>query len=57
MYLLKPLKVRALLNRRRRRVKLTDYYGLAIGDWPLIGSNVVTLAMMSVILASKLRYG
>jgi hypothetical protein len=36
---------------------LTDYYGLAIGDWPLIGSNVVTLAMMSVILASKLRYG
>jgi MtN3 and saliva related transmembrane protein len=32
-------------------------YGLAIGDWPLIGSNAVTLAMMSVILATKLRYG
>jgi MtN3 and saliva related transmembrane protein len=32
-------------------------YGLAIHDWPLIGSNVVTLALMAVILAMKLRYG
>lgn len=32
-------------------------YGLAIHDWPLIGSNVVTLALMAVILAAKLRYG
>ena len=32
-------------------------YGLAIGDWPLIGSNAVTLALMAVILAMKLRYG
>ncbi len=32
-------------------------YGLAIGDWPLIGSNAVTLALMSVILTMKLRYG
>jgi MtN3 and saliva related transmembrane protein len=32
-------------------------YGIAIGDWPLIGSNGVTLALMSVILATKLRYG
>jgi MtN3 and saliva related transmembrane protein len=32
-------------------------YGLAIGDWPLIGSDAVTLALMSLILASKLRYG
>ncbi len=32
-------------------------YGLAIGDWPLIGSNAVTLAPLSVILAMKLRYG
>ena len=32
-------------------------YGLAIGDWPLIGSNAVTLALMAVILTSKLRYG
>jgi MtN3 and saliva related transmembrane protein len=32
-------------------------YGLAIGDWPLIGSNAVTLALMAVILTMKLRYG
>jgi MtN3 and saliva related transmembrane protein len=32
-------------------------YGLAIDDWPLIGSNAVTLAPMAVILAMKLRYG
>ena len=32
-------------------------YGLAIGDWPLIGSNAITLALMAVILTMKLRYG
>jgi MtN3 and saliva related transmembrane protein len=32
-------------------------YGLAIGNWPLIGSNAVTLALMAPILAMKLRYG
>jgi MtN3 and saliva related transmembrane protein len=32
-------------------------YGLAIGDWPLIGSNAVTLMPMAAILAMKLRYG
>ena len=32
-------------------------YGLAIGDWPLIGSNAVTLALMLPILAMKLRHG
>ncbi|HZQ11641.1 MAG TPA: SemiSWEET transporter [Pseudolabrys sp.] len=32
-------------------------YGLAIHDWPLIGSSAATLAMMAVILAMKLRYG
>jgi MtN3 and saliva related transmembrane protein len=32
-------------------------YGLAIGDWPLIGSNAVTLALMAPILTMKLRYG
>jgi MtN3 and saliva related transmembrane protein len=32
-------------------------YGLAINDWPLIGSNAVTLVLMSVIVAMKLRYG
>jgi MtN3 and saliva related transmembrane protein len=32
-------------------------YGLAINDWPLIGSNAVTLVLMAVIVAMKLRYG
>jgi MtN3 and saliva related transmembrane protein len=32
-------------------------YGLALGDWPLIGSNAVTLALMLPIIAMKLRYG
>ena len=32
-------------------------YGLAIDDWPLIGSNAVTFALMMPILALKLRYG
>ncbi|HMF24254.1 MAG TPA: SemiSWEET transporter [Pseudolabrys sp.] len=32
-------------------------YGLAIDDWPLIGSNAVTLTLMTPILAMKLRYG
>ena len=32
-------------------------YGLAIHDWPLIGSSAATLALMAVILAMKLRHG
>ncbi len=32
-------------------------YGLALVDWPLILSNVVTLALLLVILALKLRHG
>jgi MtN3 and saliva related transmembrane protein len=32
-------------------------YGLGIGDWPLIGSNAVTLMLMLPILAMKLRHG
>ena len=32
-------------------------YGVAIGDWPLIGSNAVTLALMLPIVAMKWRYG
>ena len=38
-------------------VALWLVYGLAIGDWPLIGSDAVTLALMLPILATKLRYG
>lgn len=32
-------------------------YGLAIEDWPLIGSNAVTLALMVPIVVMKLKFG
>ncbi len=32
-------------------------YGVAIDDWPLIGSNGATLALVLPILAMKLRHG
>jgi MtN3 and saliva related transmembrane protein len=32
-------------------------YGVALADWPLIGSSAVTLALMLVILSLKLRHG
>jgi hypothetical protein len=30
---------------------------LALGDWPLIGSNAVTLALMLLIVGLELRHG
>ena len=38
-------------------VALWLIYGLALQDWPIIVANAVTLALMSVIIALKLRYG
>ena len=38
-------------------VALWLIYGIAISDWPLIGSNAVTLTLMMPILAMKLRHG
>ncbi|HUI94298.1 MAG TPA: SemiSWEET transporter [Xanthobacteraceae bacterium] len=32
-------------------------YGVALIDWPLISSSVVTLALMLVIIGLKLRHG
>jgi MtN3 and saliva related transmembrane protein len=32
-------------------------YGVALVDWPLIASSAITLALMLVILALKLRHG
>jgi MtN3 and saliva related transmembrane protein len=32
-------------------------YGLALADWPLIGSSIVTLVLMLAILTLKLRHG
>jgi len=64
-----PQVVKVLRDKETRALSLTAtagftagivlwlIYGLAIHDWPLIGSNAVTLAPMSVILAMKLRHG
>ena len=30
--------------------------GLALGSWPLIGSNLISLALSSAILVMKLRF-
>ena len=38
-------------------VSLWLVYGLAIGDWPVIGANAVKLVLMTPILAMKLRHG
>jgi MtN3 and saliva related transmembrane protein len=32
-------------------------YGLALDDWPLIGSNAISILLTSVIIAMKLRHG
>ena len=32
-------------------------YGLALGSWPLVGSNLVCLVLSAAILVLKLRYG
>jgi MtN3 and saliva related transmembrane protein len=32
-------------------------YGIAIMDWPLIGSNAVSMIFTAIIIAMKLRHG
>jgi MtN3 and saliva related transmembrane protein len=32
-------------------------YGIALNDWPLIGSNAISIVLTSVIIAMKLRHG
>ena len=32
-------------------------YGVALNDWPLIGSNTISIVLTSVIVAMKVRYG
>ena len=36
-------------------VALWLLYGLALGEWPIIAANAVTLALAAVILCTKLR--
>jgi MtN3 and saliva related transmembrane protein len=38
-------------------VALWLLYGLMMGAWPIVVANAVTLALASVILTMKLRYG
>lgn len=38
-------------------VALWLLYGLALGSWPVILSNLVTLPLVLVVVAMKLRYG
>lgn len=38
-------------------VALWLVYGLMMGAWPIIAANAVTLALASIILGMKIRYG
>lgn len=38
-------------------VALWLLYGLLLGAWPIVAANAITLALASVILGMKLRYG
>lgn len=64
-----PQTTKIIRSRETRAISLTGtlaftlgiacwlVYGIALADWPLIASNTVTLALMAVIIALKLRYG
>ncbi len=63
-----PQAIQILRQRDTRAISLTAtsgftagmllwlVYGLALADWPLIGSSAITLALMLVILGLKLRH-
>lgn len=38
-------------------VALWLLYGIAVGAWPIIAANAITLALASIILVMKLVYG
>jgi MtN3 and saliva related transmembrane protein len=64
-----PQAVKIIRSRETRAISLSGtalctvgvllwlIYGVAIVDAPLIGSSAVTLAMMAIILALKIRHG
>lgn len=64
-----PQAIKVIRTRDTRSLSLVMYlmlavgivlwliYGVLIWSWPLIGANVVTLGLVSVILSMKLRYG
>ena len=64
-----PQALRILRTRETRAISLASQasfavglalwlvYGLLIGSWPIIIANVLTLALVGLIIAMKLRYG
>jgi MtN3 and saliva related transmembrane protein len=64
-----PQALKVIRTRETRSLSLVMYimltigvglwlvYGLAIGSWPLIGANSVTLVPVLIILGMKLRFG
>jgi MtN3 and saliva related transmembrane protein len=64
-----PQAVRLVRHKDTRAISLTTnltfgiglifwlIYGIAIADWPLIGSNAVSVVFTSVIVAMKLKHG
>jgi MtN3 and saliva related transmembrane protein len=64
-----PQAVRVVRYKDTRAISLTTnlmlvaglvcwlIYGIALNDWPLIGSNIVTMGFTLLIIAMKLRHG
>ncbi|KAF1685432.1 hypothetical protein B1992_11855 [Pseudoxanthomonas broegbernensis] len=64
-----PQALKTLRSRDTRAISLGMYvvftvglcfwlaYGIVLGSWPMILSNVITLGLALVILALKLRHG
>ena len=64
-----PQAIRVIRYKDTRAISLTTnltfglglifwlVYGVALGDWPLIGANAVSIVFTSVIIAMKLRHG
>ncbi|HRF83158.1 MAG: SemiSWEET family sugar transporter [Xanthomonadales bacterium] len=64
-----PQALKTLRTRDTRAISLGMYvvfvtglcfwlaYGIALGSWPMILSNIVTLALALLILGLKLRHG
>lgn len=64
-----PQAIKVVRTRETAAISLTMYvmlaigillwliYGLLIMSWPLIGANMVTLVLVVIILAMKMRFG
>jgi MtN3 and saliva related transmembrane protein len=64
-----PQAFRLLVRKETTAISLTMYlmfasgvalwlvYGIALGSWPIIAANAVTLALALAIIGAKLRYG